>query len=46
VVHPNKQELLLKFVVAKIQGDAKDKLFACVERNTWGQIKSILDEIL
>ena len=44
VVHPNKQELLLKFVVAKIQGDAKDKLLARVERNTWRQIRSILEE--
>jgi hypothetical protein len=44
VVHPDKQGLLLKFVVAKIQGDAKDKLLARVERNTWGQIKSILEE--
>jgi hypothetical protein len=39
-----KQELLLKFVVAKIQGDAKDKLLARVKRNTWRQIKSILEE--
>jgi hypothetical protein len=44
VVHPNKHELLLKFVFAKIQGDAKDKLLVRVERNTWGQIKSILEE--
>jgi hypothetical protein len=36
VVHPDKKGLLLKFVVAKIQGDAKDKLLARVERNTWG----------
>jgi hypothetical protein len=39
MVHPSKQELLLKFVVAKIQGDAKNKLLASVERNTWRQIK-------
>jgi hypothetical protein len=44
VVHPNKQELLLKFIVAKIQGDAKDKLLARVERNNWRQIKGILEE--
>jgi hypothetical protein len=44
VVHTDKQGLLLKFVVAKIQGDAKDKLLARVERNTWGQIRSILEE--
>ena len=44
VIHPVKQELLLKFVVAKIQGEAKDKLLARVERNTWNQIKGILEE--
>jgi hypothetical protein len=44
VVHPSKQELLLKFIVAKIQGDAKDKLLARVERNTWRQVRNILEE--
>ena len=44
VIHPAKQELLLKFVVAKIQGEAKDKSLARVVRNTWNQIKGILEE--
>ena len=44
VTHPGKRELLLKFITAKIQGDAKDKLLARVERNTWAQIKGILEE--
>ena len=34
----------LKFVIAKIQGEAKDTLLARVERNTWNQIKGILEE--
>jgi hypothetical protein len=44
VVPPEKHELILKFIIAKIQGDAKDKLLARVERNTWPQIKGILEE--
>jgi hypothetical protein len=44
VVRPDQRDLLLKFVVAKIQGDAKDKLLARVERHTWKQIKGILEE--
>jgi hypothetical protein len=44
VVPPGKHELILKFIVAKIQGDAKDKLLARVERDTWPQIKGILEE--
>jgi hypothetical protein len=44
VTHPRQRELVLKFIVAKIQGDAKDKLLARVERDTWPQIKGILEE--
>jgi hypothetical protein len=44
VTPPEKHELLLKFIVAKIQGDAEDKLLARVERGTWPQIKGILEE--
>jgi hypothetical protein len=44
VTHPEKRELVLKFIVAKIQGDAKDKLLARVGRDTWPQIKGILEE--
>jgi hypothetical protein len=44
VVHPTKHPLLLKFIESKITGDAKDRLLARSERNTWAQIKSILEE--
>jgi hypothetical protein len=44
VTHPGKRELLLKFIIAKIQGDAKDKLLARVGRDTWPQMKGILEE--
>jgi hypothetical protein len=44
VTHPGKRELLLKFIVAKIQGDAKDKLLAKVGSDTWPQIRGILEE--
>jgi hypothetical protein len=44
VTHPRQRELVLKFILAKIQGDAKDKLLARVERDTWPQIKGILEE--
>ena len=44
VVHPNKQPLLLKFIESKITGEAKDRLLARSERNTWAQVKAILEE--
>jgi hypothetical protein len=44
VVHPSKYPLLLKFVESKITGEAKDRLLARIERNSWEQIKSILEE--
>jgi hypothetical protein len=44
VTHPEKHELGLKFIIAKIQGDAKDKLLARVERDTWPKIRGILEE--
>jgi hypothetical protein len=44
VVHPTKQGLLLKFVESKITGEAKARLLARNERNTWDQIKAILEE--
>lgn len=44
VVHPNKQQLLLKFIESKITGDAKDRLLARTERETWIQVKNILEE--
>jgi hypothetical protein len=44
VVHPNKYPLLLKFIESKITGEAKDRLLARVERQTWEQVKAILEE--
>jgi hypothetical protein len=44
VVNPTKYPLLLKFVESKITGEAKDRLLARRERNTWEQIKTILEE--
>jgi hypothetical protein len=44
VVHPSKYPLLLKFIESKITGEAKDRLLARLERNSWEQIKSILEE--
>jgi hypothetical protein len=44
VVHPSKYSLLLKFVESKITGEAKYKLLARIGRNSWEQIKAILEE--
>jgi hypothetical protein len=44
VVHPAKQQLLLKFIESKITGEAKDRLLARTERNTWEQVRAILEE--
>jgi hypothetical protein len=44
VVHPTKHPLLLKFIESKITREAKDRLLARTERNTWDQIKVILEE--
>jgi hypothetical protein len=44
VVHPTKQPLLLKFIQSKITGEGKDRLLARSERDTWAQVKSILEE--
>jgi hypothetical protein len=43
-VHPTKYPLLLKFVESKITGEAKNRLLARTERNSWEQIRSILEE--
>jgi hypothetical protein len=42
--HPEKHELVLKLIIAKIQGDVKDELLIKVEKNTWTQVKGILEE--
>jgi hypothetical protein len=43
-MHPAKQPLLLKFIESKITGEAKDRLLARTERNTWEQFRAILEE--
>jgi hypothetical protein len=44
VVHPSKYPLLLKFVESKITGEAKDRLLARTERNSWELVRAILEE--
>jgi hypothetical protein len=43
IVHPKECEILLKLISTKIQGEAK-RLLTKVDRNTWLQIKDILEE--
>src|SRR5215469_8807851 len=44
VVEPSDYSLLLKFVCAKIGGEAKTKLLSRTHLDTWGQVKSVLEE--
>jgi hypothetical protein len=44
LVHPNKHEVLLKFVKTKITGDATSKLMVRDLANTWALVKGILEE--
>jgi hypothetical protein len=44
VVHPTKYPLLLKFIESKITGEAKVRLLVRTERNSWEQVKAILEE--
>ncbi|KAJ8885358.1 hypothetical protein PR048_011555 [Dryococelus australis] len=44
LVNPDDREKLLKFVKAKITGDAKAKLLARTSSNKWQGIKDILEE--
>jgi len=44
LVHPNKQEILLKFVKMKITGDASSKLIVRDLTHTWGLVKRILEQ--
>ena len=44
VVDPIDYSLLLKFVQAKIGGDAKTKLLARTHLNTWEQVRAVLEE--
>lgn len=43
LVHPDKHPILLKFVVSKILGDAKEKILSRSHRS-WEEIKQILEE--
>ena len=45
VVNPNQHQLLLKFIESKITGDAKDRLLSRTVRETWAQVKSLLEKI-
>lgn len=44
VVHPNKHGLLLKFVEAKITGEAKERVLARTHRPNWQAVRAILEE--
>jgi DNA polymerase/3'-5' exonuclease PolX len=44
LVHPNKHEVLLKFVKTKITGDARSKLMVRDLTHTWALVKRILEE--
>jgi len=44
LVHPNKHDVLLKFVKTKITGDARSKLIVRDLTHTWALVKEILEE--
>jgi hypothetical protein len=44
LVHPNKHDILLKFVKTKITGDARSKLLVIDLTHTWALVKGILEE--
>ena len=44
VVNPSDYSLLLKFVCAKIGGEAKTKLLSRTHLDTWEQAKAVLEE--
>lgn len=44
IVAPHQRQLFLKFVESKITGEAKIKLLSRSERNSWEQVKAILEE--
>ena len=44
LVHPNKHDILLKFVKTKITGDARSKLILRDLTHTWALVKVILEE--
>ena len=44
LVHPNKNDILLKFVKTKITGDARSKLIVGDLTHTWALVKGILEK--
>ena len=44
VVDPTDYNLLLKFICAKIGGEAKTKLLSRTHLNTWEQVRAVLEE--
>jgi hypothetical protein len=42
--HPEDHELILKLIIARIEGEVKEKLLTKADRNTWSQIKEMLEE--
>ena len=44
LVDPRKHDILLKFVTAKITGDARSKLMVRDLTHSWGLVKGILEE--
>jgi hypothetical protein len=44
VVHSAKYPLSLKSIESKVTGEAKDRFLARTERDTWEQIRTILEE--
>jgi len=44
LVHPNKHDILLKFVKTKITGEARSKLIVRDLTHTWALVKGILEE--
>ena len=46
LVHPNKHDILLKFVKSKITGDASSKLIVRDLTHTWALVKGIVEKIM
>ena len=44
LMHPNKQDILLKFEKTKLTGDARSKLIVRDLTHTWALVKGILEE--
>jgi len=44
LVHPNKHDILLKFLKTKVTGDARSKLIVRDLTHTWALVKGILEK--